>query len=152
MSDAFNTLIDSLAKELGFDSSGELVSPVELTIDDLALTLAYDARSGEDDVLIYASLGTVALERELTVYRALLEGNLLWSATADATIGVNSATREALIAYRLPMRGIDGAGLARIVAHFSQVALGWREFVTAADQSDTPAAPPTMMNPGMLRA
>ncbi|MFC4158893.1 CesT family type III secretion system chaperone [Chitinimonas lacunae] len=150
MSAAFNALIESLTRELGFESSEGLISPIELTIDDLPLTIAYDARSAGDDVLLYASLGTVPAERELEVYRALLEGNLLWSATADATIGVNSATREAMIAYRTPIAGLDGANLGRLIGYFGQIALEWRAFIAAS--AEAAAAPTAMPSMDMLRA
>ncbi|MDK2124938.1 CesT family type III secretion system chaperone [Parachitinimonas caeni] len=139
MSDRFNDLIESLATTLGLDNAQGLSSPVVLTIEDMPLTIAYDARSGGDDILLYASLGTVPEAQELTVYRAMLEGNLLWSATADATLGVNSATREGMIAYRLPMDKLDGEGLSKLIAHFSEVALGWRDFVSNAGRADQAA-------------
>lgn len=136
MSDAFTGLMDSLAKHLGLEPDDSLESPVDMTIDDMVLTLAYDAKSGGDDLILYAELGQVPLEHELDVYRTLLEGNLLWSATADATIGVNSATREAMMAYKMPIEEVDGAGLATIAAQFIEIAKRWRDFITAAGEFD----------------
>ena len=140
MSERFDQVLDELCKELGLDDAKGLASPVELVIDELPVTLASDHRASGDDLLMYASLGTVPERRELEVYRAILEGNLLWSATGDATIGVNSATREALIAYRMPLDGLNGEGLARMAGHFVEIAANWRDFVKASGEEEAMSA------------
>ncbi len=152
MSEPFAALIAEMARFVGLEPAASLGSPVEFKVDGVALTLAYDDRSTGDDLLIHASLGTVPEAKEVEVYRVLLEANLFWSATADATIGVNSDTREAILAYRLPLAGMDGEMLAKICAHFLEVAGGWREFLTkVAETGDEPVTPP-QFDAGMIRA
>ena len=140
MSHPFNQLIQALSNNLGLNSEINLQDPITLEIDDMPLTIAYDARSGGDDILLYASLGTVAENQELLVYRTMLEGNLMWSATADATLGVNSETREAMIAYRMPIAGLESDGLIHMLAYFSEVARTWRDFISSAGSAGSPSA------------
>lgn len=153
MSEKFNGLIDSLSKHLGLEPDDTLESPVDLTVDDMVLTLTYDAVSGRDDIILSTSLGKVPEEHEVQVYRGLLEGNLFWSGTGDATIGVNSATREALLVFKTGIDGLDGNGLAGISSQFLEIAAAWREFVLSAGETGqggedmSPA-----VNSGMIRA
>ena len=138
MSASLKSLIHEFAKQFDLEADAAWDSPIEVTIDGVELTLAEYTRSGEDEVLIYANLGVVPEERELEVYRGLLEANVLWSGTADATIGVNSATREAIMAYRLPLERLDGEKLSVMVAHFLAIAELWRDFVVNAGEEDAP--------------
>ena len=52
--------------------------------------------------------------------------------------GVNSATREAIMAYRLPLERLDGEKLSIMAAHFLAIAAVWRDFVVNAGEEDAP--------------
>jgi hypothetical protein len=130
----FNELVRALADEVGVPLSGEIDSPLEFTIDGLPITLGRDLRGGVEDIVLYALLGTVPEGRELEVYRVLLEANVLWSATADGTLGVNSATREVMICYRRPVEGLDGQSGAALLGAFTEVAENWRNFMEAVEE------------------
>jgi len=137
--DQFATLVRAFAQEAGLAVDWEPVSPIEFTIDDLPVVISLDRRTGMDDIVIYSRLGTVPEARELEVYRILLEANVMWSATGDATLAVNSATREALLCYRYPMKDLAGPAFVSLVAAFVELAENWRDVIAAAE--DEIAAP-----------
>ncbi|MEO1525624.1 MAG: type III secretion system chaperone [Planctomycetota bacterium] len=125
------------AKHLEIEVDDTWESPVEIVIEDFVLTFAEFNRTEKEELLMYASLGVVPEDRELEIYRGLLEANVLWSGTADATLGVNSATREVIIAYRVPMEGLTGEILTLTASYFSAVAMSWYAFVAGElDESE----------------
>ena len=101
---------------------------MRLSFDDITVT--FDLRSKQPNaLLIYTSLGSVPAEHELSLYRAFLEANLFWSGTADATIGVNSATREAIIAYSIDLSAITGENLVVLVEQFTVLTELWLRLI-----------------------
>lgn len=132
----FEQLLAEVGREVGVELGGT-AGPIEFDFDGFPVTIAADDRSGQEDIVLSARLGTVPVARELEVYRLLLEANVFWSGTADATLGVNSATREALICYRRPMEGLGGKDAAGLLGAFVQIAENWRNFITAANEAVT---------------
>ena len=131
MSSPFSALIAELATFVKASPEQALDSPVEFDIDGTVITLHLDSNSGQDEIILSASLGVIEEKAELKTYRVLLEGNLFWSATNDATIGVNSETREAFITFKCPMSQLNGEALAQLMAHFLQIVLPWKELIAA---------------------
>ncbi|GLS26843.1 type III secretion system chaperone [Marinibactrum halimedae] len=138
MAKQFENLMEKLAKHLGVTTEVNLTSPVELNIEGIIFTIYYENGSGHDGIILSASLGSIEKHAELFIYRALLEGNLFWSATGDATLGVNSDTQEAFLAYKMPMDDFDGEELATISAHFLQIAENWKSFIAEANMQTEP--------------
>jgi Tir chaperone protein (CesT) family len=134
----FATLVKVLGQELGLDASWEPKSPVEMEIDGLTVNIASDRRSGEEEVIFWSRLGQIPQERELVTYRILLEANVLWSATGDATLGVNSATREAVMCFRIMPSELKPAAFVAAVAAFAQQARSWSDFVTSELEEELP--------------
>lgn len=142
MSD-FETLIRALAGSAGVPLEAPPESPMAFSVDGVTVILSRDLRSGVEEIIMHSGLGPVPAERELTVYRVLLDANLLWSATRDATIGVNSATLEAMICYRLPAQSGTPEAFIAVVAAFAEVARGWADYIAALAEEPEPdmAAP-----------
>lgn len=134
MDTVFSDLIKAFAEDLGIDPGAAIASPIEVTVQDIAVTLTCDDRSLGDDLVLHTSLGIVPEAAELAVYRGLLEGNLFWSATGDATIGVNSVTREALLAYKRPLAGMTAESLSAALALIAEMTRDWRGFVAGPDE------------------
>lgn len=139
----FEVFIAALAQTLGLDLGQKPESPVEITIDELPITITGEVVGTDQFFILHAPVGTVDAQNELPMYRMLLEANLLWSATANATIGVNSATREALICYRAPALGLDVDDFPDLVTAFYDVAANWRHILAQqaadAEAEDLPA-------------
>lgn len=140
----FAELVRALGKEAGFELSQEPVSPVRFKVGGVGVVISRERREGQDSIVLHSELGEVPAEREVEVYRVLLEANLMWSGTGEATIGVNSATRQAVVCYRLETKDLEGPAFVAVVAAFVQLAGGWREVVAAAqeDIGEARVAPP----------
>lgn len=137
MSD-FATLVKALGQEAGLDIGWEPTSPVEFEVDGLTVNIASDMRSGAEEIILWSRLGVIPEERELVTYRILLEANVLWSATGDGTLGVNSATREAIFCFRMTPSELQPAMFIEAVAAFAQQARSWSEFITS-ELEDAPS-------------
>ena len=139
----FIELMRALAEEVGLAVDWEPVSPVELTVDGMVLVIALDRRGGVDAVVLHSELGEVPAEREIEVYRILLEANVMWSGTGDATLAVNSATRQALLCYRMALQDLDRPGLCRRGLGLRRAGpQRWRDFIAAADEEIATARVP----------
>jgi hypothetical protein len=128
MSTNLHTLFDELARSMSMHLPSPLEFPLQLNLGDVAIAIEHD-EAMPGTLVVYRSLGVVALSRETEISRALLEANLFWSGTGDATIGVNSETREAVIAYRVDYREMKVEGLAALVEQFAVLSEVWRRFI-----------------------
>jgi len=138
----FVELMRALSAEAGLKVDWEPVSPVEFTVDGLDVVISLDRRTGEDSIVVHSQLGEVPAQRELEVYRILLEANVMWSGTGDATLAVNSATRQALLCYRMAMKDLDGPGFVAMVSAFVELARSWRDFIAVAGEESAAAKVP----------
>lgn len=127
----FVELVRALSAEAGIELGQEPVSPVRFKVGGVGVVISREHREDEDSIVLHSELGEVPAEREVEVYRVLLEANLMWSGTADATIGVNSATRQAVACYRLETKDLEGPRFVAVVAGFVQLARGWRGVIAA---------------------
>ena len=134
----YQELFNDMLAASGLEASAEVERDIDVTIGDVAISLSFEAISGEEQVALSARIGKVPKAREIDIYRLLLEANVNWSATRFATLGVNSATLDAIICYRRAMDGMTGGGLANLLSSFAEVAAQWREIIAdeAAVEAD----------------
>jgi hypothetical protein len=105
----------------------EVVSPMTFHFEDMEVALTHDPR-GDDHALIYsAPFGRVPPEREAELYREFLDANLFWAGTGGATIGVETATGEAMLCLSVPLAGQTPARVAETAAEMIETALVWRQ-------------------------
>jgi hypothetical protein len=130
----FVGLVRTLSAEAGIELSQEPVSPVRFKVGGVGVVISREHRDDEDSIVLHSELGEVPTEREVDVYRLLLEANLMWSGTADATIGVNSTTRQAVACYRVATKDLEGPRFVAVVAGFVRLARGWRELIAAVHE------------------
>lgn len=79
---------------------------------------------------IYANFhyGTVTTGRTLTVFRLMLEANLLIYAQDQAQLGLDTDTGGIVLVLRVPMTyDVDGAVLADLLAHYAEHGRYWRQ-------------------------
>lgn len=105
-----------------------LAFPLQLKFDRVLISVEHDPL-WPDLLLIHSSLGVIPAGRRLEVYRILLEANLFWSGTTDATIGVDPASQEATVAYRFDFREMAAKDLMAMLEQFALLAELWRQFV-----------------------
>lgn len=126
----FANLISALAQSLELNLTEAAESPVEITVDDLTITVSREVVADVEDIVLFSVIGTVEPRGELETYRLLLEANVLWSATAFATLGVNSATREVVICFRCKASETDEASFPNLVTSFAEIAGIWRHILS----------------------
>ena len=139
-------ITDSPEGKLGKHGEREWGSPVNFELQGVTVSLKSENRTGRPELWLCTELIEVPDEHELEIYRLLLEANLLWQGTADATIGVNSNTRLALLAFRAPIQELDAERLLGLLNHFVETALAWRlhlqqHISTAASAGESLAVP-----------
>ncbi|MFL9886190.1 CesT family type III secretion system chaperone [Paraburkholderia agricolaris] len=79
---------------------------------------------------IYANFhyGAVTTGRTLTVFRLMLEANLLIYAQDQAQLGLDTDTGGIVLVLRVPMTyDVDGAVLADLLAHYAEHGRYWRQ-------------------------
>ena len=104
-----------------------------------------------EDIVFHARLGEVRPDRELDVYRLLLDANVLWAGTALATLGVNSATREAVLCYRTRAEPLTKDGFAQMLSGFIDIAGDWRRIVSDQDELGPAQMPSSDSFESMIR-
>jgi len=116
--EAFEALLQDLARwlqlpGLRLDSRGACAIRFDGR---LHVTLQRNPREAEE-LWLHADLGPT--RGEASQYQALLQGNLLWQATAGATLGLtHDDPPRALLATRLRWRGLERAILADTLEAF----------------------------------
>ncbi len=137
----FESLVAELTRDAGLEVSASVESPLDITVDDMTVTLSSETHYDVETIVFFARLGEIQPAYELPVYRLLLEANVLWSATSFATLGVNSATREAIICYRYPAEELTGENLALMLSGFIEIARNWRTVVVEGQANGTAGSP-----------
>ncbi|MDO1583200.1 type III secretion system chaperone [Rhizobium oryzicola] len=132
----FSKLINELSAEIGLSVVSDIISPFEIVVDALAVTLTQEDRGTGSSLVLSCLLGAIPEEHELDAYRVLLDANTFWNATADCTLGVNAQTRQAYICYRIMDDGISGERLADILESFVYVAGNWANFIEGLNEFD----------------
>ncbi len=136
----FTDLMTALTRDAGLAVTGSLESPLTFTVGEMAVTLSSETHFEVESIVFHADLGEVLPARELEIYRLLLEANVLWSATAFATLGVNSATRGVVLCYRCEAEALTGESLAAVLSAFIETATTWRAIVADQNTAAEPLA------------
>lgn len=140
MQDKLQRLCSDFFSRLGLESPKAFDFPLQIRVDDIAITFEYDTKK-PDSLIIHTALGVLPAEHELALYRAFLDANLFWTGTADATIGVNSSTREAVIAYAFDYRDMNGERLVVLVEQFTILTELWLRFIETVGQEGIAKVP-----------
>lgn len=147
-------LIREFAEHAGLDPAS-LSMTEEVHIEGLPIGLALDGDEQLGDVVMFASLGKPPAQRWPELARLLLEANHFWVGTGGAMLAVQPDTWVVTLWARIPLLGLDGAGLAEALASFADTALFWRAQVLdegAGAQTGSDLAAPRMPFDPMQRA
>lgn len=120
--------IADLLKQFCISQPEELLFPFEVLFEHVGVTFDYKQDS-PGKLFLYASLGCVKESTKLVAYESLLDANLLWCGTGGATIGVNSQTLEATIAYSFDFSNVAAGGLIKLLEQFVALVVLWRCFI-----------------------
>ena len=103
--------------------------PISFNKGETLITIDHYKRSGANDIVLYSYIADMPVNQELTIYKILMDANVLWSGTAGATIGVQSETKKIIIAYHIVMESIEGNKLAAIFTHFVELSTLWKKII-----------------------
>lgn len=129
----FQALVQQLGARLGApDMHADDSGYIALTIDELDVHFQYEP--DDDQVVLFARLPVVDLDRAAEIYGLLLSANLFWQGTRGATFSIDFHTGQVFLADR---RGVDGLieqELEDWLEGFVNTALHWQQRLEAANE------------------
>lgn len=131
----YRAALAALAFEIGVDSQA-LAAREELVIDGLPVGLSRVKRAGGDAIQAACKIGPLPAQPSVALLRLLLQANTLGRATGGATLGLQHAADELVLASAHPL-GTPPAALARACRTLVEVAAIWAVVV---DQGQSSAA------------
>lgn len=123
-----HSLIGTFSNSLALPLPNPPSFPLEVTVSGIVMTLEYEEERPHM-LVIYRTIGIVPVAREMEIYEALLDANLFWRGTGDATIGVHSDTLEVIIAYRFDHRHMQAEDLTVLAEQFGAMTDAWRRYI-----------------------
>ncbi|AIO70053.1 CesT family type III secretion system chaperone [Burkholderia oklahomensis] len=134
-SERYIQLIRDLCATVGLTNVDNVLEARMIEVEGFDVRLDY---FDNDPGAIYANFhfGTVTAGRTLTVFRLMLEANLLIYAQDQAQLGIDGNTGSIMLILRLPFSsGIDGGELADLLAHYAEHGRYWRQnIIEASDE------------------
>jgi len=132
----FQTVLEDLGGQLG-------LGPLHFA-DDYSCSLTFDGRIGVDidynadteEATLFSALGPVPDDRRAAFAEEALEANLFWQGTGGATLGVDAASGQAVLAMRFPTDGLDSRELRERIERLVDVASDWRDRIESAAPSE----------------
>jgi len=138
---AYEELLTAFASHIGIHAE-TFVEMQEIVIDDLAIGLAYEQADDRACMTYFANLGRPAAKRAETVHQTLLEANHMWVGTGGATLGLQQATGNIIMAGQTSMEDLSPESLARLLNTFADIASRWKGFIDGHYEiSETPPEP-----------
>jgi hypothetical protein len=122
-------LLREFGKTLGLDGlTFDEYGYCGLTIDDQVINIEMDEPSAA--LLIYAFVGELPEKPDRAFYEMLLEADFFYKGTSGATLGIDRNTRVIMMAYRLPVGGLQLHRFLRVVENFTNMMELWHEKIT----------------------
>ena len=108
----------------------------QVTIQKNPIIIEFENRSERPDrVVFYAVLAKIASTHRTSFASLFLEANYLWSATGDATIGVNSETDEVMFSHQLLTESLNTEQFINEFLIFAHTLDNWKKLVEELQQS-----------------
>jgi hypothetical protein len=132
---SFCELIVAAADLLSITMAAEDVAhSTTFHFDDMEVTLTLDTR-GEDHAVIYSvEFGHVPPHKEVEFYREFLDANLFWAGTGGATIGVETATGEAVLCLRVSLAGLTAGQVAATAVEMIEMGMIWKGVLAESER------------------
>ena len=124
MYDRYQDLLAAFARANQLDAD-MLTQTQAFELDGLSVGLAFEGEGGEADLVCFCDLGQPLPERAAEVFKDMLEANHFWLGTGGATLGLQSATGNVMLALRTPLAVLGIEGLAALLKLFTKVASFW---------------------------
>ncbi|WP_246793425.1 CesT family type III secretion system chaperone [Burkholderia perseverans] len=125
-SDRYTWLIEDLCAVIDLPDVQNVLTTRAIEVEGFDVRLDY---FDNDIDAMYANFhyGAVTAGRTLTIFRLMLEANLLVYAQDQAQMGIDTDTGNVVLILRIPFdSGVDGAELADLLAHYAEHGRYWR--------------------------
>ncbi|MEB2551087.1 CesT family type III secretion system chaperone [Burkholderia gladioli] len=125
-SDRYTWLIEDLCAVIDLPDVQNVLETRAIEVEGFDVRLDY---FDNDIDAMYANFhyGTVTAGRTLTIFRLMLEANLLVYAQDQAQMGIDTDTGNVVLILRIPFdSGVDGAELTDLLAHYAEHGRYWR--------------------------
>ncbi|WP_175964375.1 CesT family type III secretion system chaperone [Burkholderia pyrrocinia] len=125
--DAFSTLIHDLCSTVGLGDSSHVLQTRAIEVE--GFDVLFDHFDTDTDAIyLNFCFGTVTAGRTLTIFRLMLEANLIIYAQDQAQLGIDIDTGSIILIVRVPMtRELNGAVLANLLSHYAEHGRYWRQ-------------------------
>lgn len=126
-SERYGELIRELCMAVGLADAEHVLQTRSIEVEGFDVRLEYFENDLEAIYLNF-HYGTVTAGRTLTVFRLMLEANLLIYAQDQAQLGLDTDTGGIVLILRVPMTpDVDGEMLADLLAHYAEHGHYWRQ-------------------------
>lgn len=126
-SERYAQLIRDLCDTVGLPDVDHVLRTRQIEVEGFDVRLEY---FDNDLDAMYANFhyGAVTAGRTLTVFRLMLEANLVIYAQDQAQLGLDTDTGGIVLVLRVPMtEDVDGGVLADLLAHYAEHGRYWRQ-------------------------
>jgi hypothetical protein len=126
-SERYAQLVEDLCRTVGLADAAHVLRTRSIEVEGFDVRLEHFENDLE---ALYANFhyGAVTAGRTLTVFRLMLEANLLIYAQDQAQLGLDTDTGGIVLVLRVPMTpDVDGAVLADLLAHYAEHGRYWRQ-------------------------
>ena len=126
-SERYSALISELCEIVGLSDVEHILQTRRIEVDGYDVRLEY-FENDLDAMYINFDFGTMTAGRTLTIFRLMLEANILIYAQDQAQLGLDADTGGIILVLRLPFdMGMTGAALADLLAHYAGHGTYWRQ-------------------------
>ncbi len=119
----YRAALAALALEIGLDALA-LTAREELVVDGLAIALSWVKRAGGGAIQVACKIGPLPQQAPVALLRLLLQANTLGATTGGATLGLQHAADDIVLASVYPLE-TPPVALARACRTLVEVAAIW---------------------------
>jgi hypothetical protein len=134
-SDLYATLIGELCAAVGLPDADHVLETRSIEVEGFDVRLDH-FDTDEEALYVTFQYGAVSAGRALTVFRLMLEANLLIYAQDQAQLGMDTDTGCVVLIVRVPFADdLDGETLADMLSHYADHGRYWRQnIVESSDE------------------
>ena len=90
----------------------------------------------ERSLMVFAEIGLVNEEKQLSIYQRLLEANLFWQETNGATIGLAAGDRVVVLVKKCSVVSMTGIELAEFIEEMIATLEYWKNNLTTWNEEE----------------
>ena len=130
MIELYESLIRDFAKLHGLPSETLLLTG-ELNLGEVAVSLIYEGDETSGEITLVGEIGWPKSGNELEMYKAMLQGNLLWAGTSGATLALDEQ-KGAVACARVALEELNAERLTDLITEFADTVGFWRGYLARA--------------------